>query len=91
MRAARDLYESLAVARPRPPIKLSAMYGLARTEAALDDHDAAIEAFDRLDSRDAGAGAPPRPDAETVAGSLIRSPSGTSPRGSRAVTRRAWG
>jgi hypothetical protein len=61
MRASRDLYESLAFNAAAPEIRLPAMYGLVRTEAALDDHAAAFEAFDGLSRRCESAGRRPAP------------------------------
>ena len=40
LRAARDRYESLAIGVNPAPVTLASMFGLARTEAALDDDEA---------------------------------------------------
>ncbi len=70
LRNARDLYETVAGGVAPAPVRLAARFGLARTEAALDDHPAAFEAFDALVDSMRERGAPARPDAETVAESL---------------------
>ena len=71
LRSARDLYEAVALGVNPDGVRLRAMFGLARTEAALNDHPAAIEAFEVLVDAMKERGAPPRPDAETVGAALV--------------------
>jgi len=70
LRLARDMYEEVSQGGGEKPVYLAALFGLARTESALNDDDAAMEAYDALITEMSGRDAPPRPTAEEVSESM---------------------
>lgn len=70
LRSARDLYEELVRRSSRTEAYLPALLGLAETEAALQDDDAAVEAFSAL-AAELGQRSVSSPTREEVIDSLV--------------------
>ncbi len=66
LRAARDRFEALSVGVGPAEVRLRGLFGLARTESALEDHDASLEAFGALIAEMQERDAPERPTREAV-------------------------